>query len=594
MNIKRLFNNVKIRNLFIIFVIVIIIIGLLVVYFFKQTDGGIIGRAKLTKIPDSIQFESGSKNMSKAYMKTLMKSEKRKYQNAIKKGKSNIPTFIDTGDKSKSTGTLFKTSDQICSPSCYKLLSKQYASYKTPANLLSRWVKQGRLLPSTASELSSLEKQSKSEAEYAAALNQMVKDGKLTPAQARRLLEAYRHEHDLMGTAKSDTDDLIDQMVSQGDLSPQDAANLLNLVDHDVPVKNFDSELDQLVQGDRLTEASAKELSASYKRQKKVSSSSGYKTKMLAVGEGKRAEGGDSAFEKFKKMQKKREEKEREKALREQELKQQTIQRSKHAAVVQTTLKSLQGAISVQMKSLIKSWGPVVQRYVFSKKAGSNVSDDQKKLAEQGRSKFGKIAAHQIPMLKAGSILFAILNTGVNSDQQGPVMATIVNGKFKGAKLIGSLKQTSDGQRVVLTFNEMSMQSWDDVINIKAVAINPDTAHTAIASDVDNHYILRYGMLFASAFIQGLSQAVQLSGSTNVSDNGTNTTARPKLDTTEKLYVAGGKVGEKFSTIAEKQFNRRPTVVVKSGVGIGVLFTDSVYKYPKNLVVMQQNKEKDS
>ena len=37
--------------------------------------------------------------------------------------------------------------------------------------------------------------------------------------------------------------------------------------------------------------------------------------------------------------------------------------------------------------------------------------------------------------IKAGSIAFGVLDTGVNSDEQSPIMASIVSGKLKGCEV---------------------------------------------------------------------------------------------------------------------------------------------------------------
>ena len=179
-------------------------------------------------------------------------------------------------------------------------------------------------------------------------------------------------------------------------------------------------------------------------------------------------------------------------------------------------------------------------------------------------------------MIKAGAILFATLNTSINSDRPGPVMATIVAGKYKGAKLLGTLQTTSDYQRVVLTFNTMSMPNWPSTVGINAVAINPDTARTALASNVDNHYLLRYSALFASSFMQGIGSAVQNSGQTTVNNAGTTSQTFSNLSTGEKVLVGLGQVGKSAGSAAQKVFNKHPTVTVMAGVGLGILYTKDV------------------
>ena len=181
------------------------------------------------------------------------------------------------------------------------------------------------------------------------------------------------------------------------------------------------------------------------------------------------------------------------------------------------------------------------------------------------------------PIIKAGSILYAVLDTAVDSDYpESPVMATVVAGEYKGAKLLGSIKTVKDGQRVMLTFNLMTMNDWPTGATVNAYAIDPDSARSAVATSVNNHYMLRYGTLFASSFLQGLGQAVQDSGTTVTSDSGVVTQSTSDLDTQETVLVALGQVGQNASAEIGKLQGTPPTVKVKAGIGIGVLFMGDV------------------
>ena len=74
------------------------------------------------------------------------------------------------------------------------------------------------------------------------------------------------------------------------------------------------------------------------------------------------------------------------------------------------------------------------------------------------------------------------MDTSVNSDEQGPVLATIVSGKLKGAKLIGSFSGPSqNSDKITLSFNTMTIPGGSGSISINAYAIDPNTARTALA-----------------------------------------------------------------------------------------------------------------
>ncbi|AKP73672.1 intracellular multiplication protein IcmE [Piscirickettsia salmonis] len=182
---------------------------------------------------------------------------------------------------------------------------------------------------------------------------------------------------------------------------------------------------------------------------------------------------------------------------------------------------------------------------------------------------------------KAGAIVFAVLDTQLNSDQPGtPVMATIVQGKFKNAKLLGSFKR--EDEKLVISFDRISLPELDHSISIKAYAINATTAQNALSSDVDNHYLLRYGGLFAAAFLQGFgdyfsqNSSSLCGGATTCIITGTQSTAEQNRTTRKALYSGLGQVGTTLAGKASAAFDRPPTVTLNQGVGMGILFMSDV------------------
>ncbi len=201
--------------------------------------------------------------------------------------------------------------------------------------------------------------------------------------------------------------------------------------------------------------------------------------------------------------------------------------------------------------------------------AGAGFGDDE-------NGQMGKQSSGQ--MLKAGDVIYAVLNTAVNSDEPGPVLATVVSGKYNGARLVGSLATVGqNAQKVVLRFNVMSLPHQDKSISINAVAIDPKTARTALSSDTDNHYFQRFGLVFAASFLQGLGQAVSTSGATVTQNSqGQTTASNNTYNASDKAQIALGQVGQTAAQVFSKNVNRPPTIQVYSGVGMGILFLSDV------------------
>ncbi|HKY70246.1 MAG TPA: TrbI/VirB10 family protein [Gammaproteobacteria bacterium] len=199
---------------------------------------------------------------------------------------------------------------------------------------------------------------------------------------------------------------------------------------------------------------------------------------------------------------------------------------------------------------------------------------EEEKTTKEGPQEPGAIKKTYI---KTGAIMFGILDTAINSDEPGPILATIVHGKYKGGKLLGQFEhQKPYGESVILRFKTLTLPTHEKSIAVDAVAIDPDTARTALSSEVNHHYLLRYGTLFASSFIEGYGKAVGQQGTITTSPNGTTQETKPELTGQDQFLAALGNVGEKWSKQVEPIFKTPYTVEVNQGLGIGLLFMSDV------------------
>jgi intracellular multiplication protein IcmE len=239
----------------------------------------------------------------------------------------------------------------------------------------------------------------------------------------------------------------------------------------------------------------------------------------------------------------------------------------------QERITAIQQAMSQQAGDLFASWSPpATQDFVQGEKEQN--ANEMGAAGQQGGAGAAGQAAEQPPIVKAGTIMFAVLDTALNSDEPSPILATIVEGPYKGAKLVGNFQRVN--KKVLVSFNLINIPSYASSIPINAVAIDPNTARTALADDVNSHYLLRYGTLFGSAFIDGLARATEESGSTTVVSFGQFSNSTPILDTGEKLTIAGGEVGKRFAQAMGSIFHTPPTVKVNAGGGIGILFMTDI------------------
>ena len=182
-------------------------------------------------------------------------------------------------------------------------------------------------------------------------------------------------------------------------------------------------------------------------------------------------------------------------------------------------------------------------------------------------------------LVKTGDVLFAVIDTSVNTDEPGPILASVVSGKLKGSKLIGSFTLPSNADKMVITFTTLSIPGVDKVQSISAYAIDPNTARTALSSQTDHHYLMRYGSLFASTFLEGFGDAFQ-SSDTTITIGGTDaeTTVSSGVGRSilENAVIGLAEVGKAWGDVAAQNMSRPTTVEVFSGTGVGVLFTQDL------------------
>jgi intracellular multiplication protein IcmE len=183
--------------------------------------------------------------------------------------------------------------------------------------------------------------------------------------------------------------------------------------------------------------------------------------------------------------------------------------------------------------------------------------------------------------VKTGDILFAVIDTAVNTDEPGPILATIVSGPLKNSKIIGSFTSGANAEKLTMSFNTLSIPGESKTIGISAYAIDPNTGRTALSSSTDHHYLMRYGSLFASTFLEGFGNAFQ-SADTQITIGGTggttNTTVQNGINRslTDNAVIGLATLGKAWGQQAQKNMNVPTTIQVYSGTPIGVLFLQDV------------------
>ena len=172
-------------------------------------------------------------------------------------------------------------------------------------------------------------------------------------------------------------------------------------------------------------------------------------------------------------------------------------------------------------------------------------------------------------LMPAGRGVYARTVLAASSDQGGPVVIEALSGPIAGDRMTGSFEKREE--RLVVKLNTITLQDGTQQ-RIDALAIAPDSMETSVASSVDQHYISRFVLPVAAAFVSGLGQAISQSNSTVVAGPLGGATAFQRLNLGQQLGVGAGVAGAQFGAILKEAAPKGPTVMLDANVNVGVVF----------------------
>ncbi len=217
----------------------------------------------------------------------------------------------------------------------------------------------------------------------------------------------------------------------------------------------------------------------------------------------------------------------------------------------------------------------VAQDPIIGKSRLIEFNTDKNKETKQSSEKTSEKTEPPKPALnlKPGDQLYVSNIIAVNSDVPSLVHGEIVSGEYTRGKLFGQFERHD--KFLLVKFNKLEFQGF--VYQIEAIAFDPDTMSAAVRSNVDSHYLERWGGLIAASFLEGFGEAVEKSGTTTTNNFFGSTQSYPDYSLQDQAWIAAGKVGTRMADIMAKNFNRPPTVYLNNGNisidgMIGVLF----------------------
>jgi intracellular multiplication protein IcmE len=241
----------------------------------------------------------------------------------------------------------------------------------------------------------------------------------------------------------------------------------------------------------------------------------------------------------------------------------------------------LRGAIDQYLSRLDQGWrlGAPVRQVGH---ADQQMSTGRPELAGQVSGEVGSSSAPGVPLgveiatpttVRVGDTLYASNEYEVNSDIGTPAVARVLAGELQGAKLKGKFKLASD--YLVLEYDQLILPNGT-VLSVQGMAVAPGADRRLfLRSDVDHHWLERWGGFLGSVYLATYGQKLEQSGETTVVTTGaggtTTVTQQPQYGARQINEIALGRMGSEVSNELRRGLSKPPTVSLKAHAELGVL-----------------------
>ena len=143
--------------------------------------------------------------------------------------------------------------------------------------------------------------------------------------------------------------------------------------------------------------------------------------------------------------------------------------------------------------------------------------------------------------------------------------------------MIGSFSKSGNDRLIVRV---ESVEHRGKPLEASGIVVAPDSMEEAVATSVDEHYLERFVLPAAAAFVQGLGTAVAMGNSTTTVSpfGGTNAKKRfgKPLTVKQEALVAGGAAAQAVGNAMTASIPKGPTVHLAANVSVAVMFLSNV------------------
>ncbi len=176
--------------------------------------------------------------------------------------------------------------------------------------------------------------------------------------------------------------------------------------------------------------------------------------------------------------------------------------------------------------------------------------------------------------IRPGEVFYSENEQTLNTDTPAPVATVkLLSGPLKNSIAEGTFEL--QGEAISFKFYQLTRENGDKY-KMVGFAVDPATRFAGVASEVDHHYLSRWGGLAAASFLEGWKSAVENSGTSTTSNvsAGIITQENPAYSLSDKFWIATGEVAGAMGEKARDNFDRAVTAWLNSHDPIGVLIID--------------------
>ena len=134
-----------------------------------------------------------------------------------------------------------------------------------------------------------------------------------------------------------------------------------------------------------------------------------------------------------------------------------------------------------------------------------------------------------------------------------------------------------DKMRLELT--RMVLASGEE-FSVNAVALDLKTTYAAVASNVDHHYLSRFGWWGFGTVLSAVGNATQLVAQQVIRNNDGSVTETVSLTARQQALIALGGIGSEIGNLMSDQINQPTTVHIDLHEELGVFFLATVKRTP--------------